>query len=142
MIPCAAALALFLTGTGALDFKAMTAVSRGGDRQELLRGPFIYCLVLAVVMGMQWQVTLPGICAIAIMCAGDGFADIFGRRFGKNRLPWNKGKSAEGSAAMFTFGAALAMGYAAWCTHTEHCICRSRTCPHVTESILFARNKL
>eukprot|EP00892_Ulva_mutabilis_P005558 jgi/Ulvmu1/3374/UM156_0031.1 len=114
LIPCAAATALLITGTGIMNFQALTAVSRGGEQNELLRGPLIYCVILTVVTVMQWQATLPGICAIAIMCGGDGFADIVGRRFGNSRLPWNKGKSAEGSAAMFTFGSALSMGLVAY----------------------------
>lgn len=36
------------------------------------------------------------------MCAGDGLAEVVGRRIGKHKLPWNKGKSWEGSAACVT----------------------------------------
>lgn len=111
LVPFTAGLALFLTGTGVLDINAMTTVSRSGGRKELLRGPFVYCVVLVLVTALKWQVTLPGICAVSMMCGGDGFADIIGRRFGKNKLPWNKVKSAEGSVAMFLFGAALSAGY-------------------------------
>ena len=40
-----------------------------------------------------------GIVAVAMMCGGDGFADIIGRRFGRgNALPWNAEKSFAGSA--------------------------------------------
>lgn len=105
--------------------QAMTTVSRGGDRKELLRGPFVYCVVLVVITAMRWQVTLPGICALSMMCGGDGFADIIGRRFGKNKLPWNDVKTAEGSFAMFLFGAALSEGCAS-CRTDIHLICSPR----------------
>lgn len=114
LVPFAAGLALFLTGNGLLNMQAMTTVSRGGDRKELLRGPFVYCVVLVVITAMRWQVTLPGICALSMMCGGDGFADIIGRRFGKNKLPWNDVKTAEGSFAMFLFGASLSEGLVAY----------------------------
>ncbi|MCX9010178.1 MAG: hypothetical protein OIN66_03545 [Candidatus Methanoperedens sp.] len=39
--------------------------------------------------------------AIAILAAGDGFAGVIGRRYGKHRLPFNKDKSWEGSVSGF-----------------------------------------
>ncbi|MDP2435038.1 MAG: hypothetical protein Q8P67_04795 [archaeon] len=37
-----------------------------------------------------------------VLCFGDGFADLLGRRFGRNYpLPWNRSKSVVGSAAFF-----------------------------------------
>lgn len=41
---------------------------------------------------------------LAMMCGGDGIADIVGRSFGSVKLPWNKDKSYAGSVAMFVFG--------------------------------------
>jgi phytol kinase len=39
---------------------------------------------------------------VALMCGGDGLADIIGRRFGGGaKLPHNRNKSWAGSAAMF-----------------------------------------
>jgi HAD superfamily phosphoserine phosphatase-like hydrolase len=38
-----------------------------------------------------------GYASIAILTLGDGFATIFGKRFGRVRLPFNKGKNVEGS---------------------------------------------
>ena len=40
--------------------------------------------------------------ALSSLCAGDGLAEVVGRRIGKHKLPWNKGKSWEGSAACVT----------------------------------------
>ena len=39
--------------------------------------------------------------AIAILAAGDGFAGVIGRRYGKHRLPFNSNKSWEGSVSGF-----------------------------------------
>jgi dolichol kinase len=35
--------------------------------------------------------------AITVLTLGDGFAHIFGMKFGKNTLPFNKGKNIEGT---------------------------------------------
>jgi farnesol kinase len=46
--------------------------------------------------------TVAGIIPIVILCIGDGFADIIGRRFGKRLagpIPWNNQKSIIGSTA-------------------------------------------
>ena len=45
------------------------------------------------------------------MCGGDGFADIVGRRIGRTKVPWNRGKSLEGSLAMFVCGTLMSCGY-------------------------------
>lgn len=46
-----------------------------------------------------------------ILCAGDGFADLIGRNFGKARLPWSTHKTWVGSVAFavssFVFAAAF-----------------------------------
>lgn len=41
--------------------------------------------------------------AISVLTLGDGGAHIFGMNFGKNRLPFNKGKNLEGTIAGFIF---------------------------------------
>ncbi|VVB93383.1 Uncharacterised protein [uncultured archaeon] len=47
--------------------------------------------------------------AIAVLAAGDGFAGVIGRRYGKHRFPFNKNKSWEGSLS--GFAAALLAGF-------------------------------
>jgi len=49
-----------------------------------------------------------------IMAWGDGFASIFGRKFGKTKIPWNENRSWAGSAAFLVFGAAAAIFFTAW----------------------------
>ena len=71
-------------------------------RRELLRGPLYYILVLIAVTVVYWRESPAGMVAVALMCGGDGIADIVGRRFGKgNPLPHNGNKSWAGSFAMF-----------------------------------------
>ncbi|HEY9205420.1 MAG TPA: hypothetical protein VIO58_05815 [Candidatus Methanoperedens sp.] len=47
--------------------------------------------------------------AIAILAAGDGFAGVMGRKYGKHRFKFNKNKSWEGSLS--GFGAASLVGF-------------------------------
>jgi len=50
-----------------------------------------------------------GYASIAILTLGDGFATIFGRKFGKIVFPFNKGKKVEGSVFGFLFASFGAM---------------------------------
>ncbi|MGQ9460060.1 MAG: HAD-IB family phosphatase [Candidatus Bathyarchaeaceae archaeon] len=50
-----------------------------------------------------------GYASIAILTLGDGFATIFGRKFGKIVFPFNKGKNVEGSVFGFIFAFVGAM---------------------------------
>ncbi|KPV63250.1 MAG: Phosphoserine phosphatase [Candidatus Bathyarchaeota archaeon BA2] len=47
--------------------------------------------------------------SIAILTLGDGFATIFGRKFGSATFPFNKGKKVEGSVFGFLFASVGAM---------------------------------
>jgi len=47
--------------------------------------------------------------SIAILTLGDGFASIFGRKFGNVVFPFNKGKNVEGSVFGFLFASVGAM---------------------------------
>ena len=70
-------------------------------RKELLRGPLYYGIILIGITLGFWRHHPAGFAAIALMCGGDGLADIAGRRFGRAKLPWNRNKSWVGSLAMF-----------------------------------------
>jgi len=68
-------------------------LQRLGHRQELLRGPFLYGAVISAITALYWRDSPVGVTAIAVLCAGDGFADIVGRRYGSsNRLPHSLNK--------------------------------------------------
>lgn len=103
LVPCLQALRLIAVGTGWLNSpNTVRAVSRGGDRSELLRGPLYYVLILVAITAIFWRENPIGVVALSLMCGGDGLADIIGRRFGgNNKLPYNESKSLSGSLAMF-----------------------------------------
>jgi len=84
------------------------AMSRTGDRREILKGPVYYGLVFVVMTVLYWLESPIGMVALMLMCGGDGLADITGRRFGKHKLPWNAGKSWAGSLGMLVGGWILA----------------------------------
>ncbi|MBU3965848.1 MAG: hypothetical protein KKG76_00495 [Euryarchaeota archaeon] len=50
--------------------------------------------------------------AIAILAAGDGFAGVIGRRYGKHRLYFNKDKTWEGSISGFIAASLTGFYYA------------------------------
>jgi len=103
---------LLLVGLGVLsDPGLVQSVSRQGDRAELLKGPLCYVLVLVGITLAFWRDNPAGTIAVSMMCGGDGFADIIGRRFGSSKLPWNPNKSWAGSIAMFVAGLAMASGF-------------------------------
>ena len=70
-------------------------------RRELLKGPLYYVLVLLAVTLLFWRQSPIGITVVALMCGGDGLADLVGRKFGSAKLPFNQNKSWAGSLAMF-----------------------------------------
>ncbi|KAJ7970524.1 Phytol kinase [Quillaja saponaria] len=94
----------------ASDEGLVKSVTREGNPQELLRGPLYYVLVLIFCDLAFWRESPIGIISLAMMCGGDGVADIVGRRFGSVKIPYNPQKSWAGSIAMFVFGFLLSIG--------------------------------
>ena len=87
----------------------VSTLSRGGDADELLRGPLYYTTVIAFTVLQFWR-TPTGVAVLSFMCAGDGLADVVGRRLGaEGKLPFNPEKSWAGSAAMFLGGAMVSL---------------------------------
>ncbi|KAL4199904.1 hypothetical protein AMTRI_Chr03g147130 [Amborella trichopoda] len=78
--------------------------------RELLRGPLYYVLALIYCTLFYWRESPIGVISLAMMCAGDGVADVLGRRFGNHKLPFNKQKSWVGSICMFVFGFSVSLG--------------------------------
>jgi phytol kinase len=109
LVPAAITGQFILVGTGLVrDPAAVRAMSRSGDRREILRGPLLYGLIFVALTLIYWQDTPIGITALMLLCGGDGLADILGRRFGSLKLPWNQGKSWIGMLGMFCGGLACA----------------------------------
>jgi phytol kinase len=110
LVPLVITVQFALVGTGILkDEAAVKAMSRTGDRREILRGPLFYGLVFVAVTLIYWKDSLVGIPALMMMCGGDGIADIAGRRVRSPKLPWSREKSAAGSLSVFLGGWVLTM---------------------------------
>ena len=86
------------------DIALVNAISRSGDMKEALGGPLIYAIILTICTFFYFRESPIGILAATQMAAGDGLADIFGRRWGKLKWPFSNKKSYIGSLA-FVLGA-------------------------------------
>jgi HAD superfamily phosphoserine phosphatase-like hydrolase len=60
-------------------------------------------LALGIILSLLFFSTPINFAVIAVISLGDSAASIFGRLFGKNSIPYNKGKNIEGSLAGFVF---------------------------------------
>ena len=105
LVPLLITAQFALVGTGIIrDEAAVRAMSRTGDRREILRGPLFYGLVFVAVTLIYWKDSLIGIPALMMMCGGDGIADIVGRNVDSSKLPWSREKSVAGSLSVFFGG--------------------------------------
>ena len=105
LVPLAFTIQFLLIGTGVINDEAsVKAMSRSGDRREILRGPLYYGIIFVLLTIIFWKSSPIGIVGLMLMCGGDGLADIFGRKWGSVKLPWNKGKSIVGSIGMLLGG--------------------------------------
>ncbi|XP_060210453.1 probable phytol kinase 1, chloroplastic isoform X1 [Lycium barbarum] len=111
VVPLTNCLRLVIHGLSlATDEGLIKSVTREGKPEELLRGPLYYVLVLILSAVLFWRESPVGIISVAMMCGGDGIADIVGRRFGSTKLPHNKQKSWAGSLSMFALGSLVSVG--------------------------------
>lgn len=109
LVPLAITFQFLLVGLGIIrDDAAVQAMSRSGDRREILRGPLFYGIIFVLLTILFWKDTPVGIVALMLMCGGDGLADVWGRRAGKSRIPWNPGKTWSGSMGMLIGGLGFA----------------------------------
>ena len=105
LVPSVITTQFVLVGTGILkDEAAVKAMSRTGDRREILRGPLFYGIVFILMTLIYWKDSPIGIPALMMMCGGDGIADIIGRRVRSPKLPWSQEKSMAGSLSVFAVG--------------------------------------
>lgn len=105
LVPFLITIQFALVGTGVIkDEAAVKAMSRTGDRREILRGPLFYGIAFVAVTLLYWKDSLIGIPALMMMCGGDGIADIVGRRIDSAKLPWSRKKSVAGSLSVFLGG--------------------------------------
>lgn len=105
LVPSINCLRLVIHGISLVpDEGLIKSVTRQGKPEELLRGPLFYVLVLILCAIVFWRESPIGMVSLAMMCGGDGIADIMGRRFGTLKIPYNQQKSWAGSISMFLFG--------------------------------------
>ena len=105
LIPLAITFQFALVGLGIMkDQASVDAMSRHGDRKEILRGPLFYGIVFVLITIFYWMDNPIGIIALMLLCGGDGLADIAGKRFGKAPIPWNRNKTWAGTIGMFIGG--------------------------------------
>jgi len=110
IVPLIITFQFFLIGIGVIkDEASVLAMSRTGNRKEILYGPLFYGIIFVLLSIIYWYDSPVGIIALMVLCGGDGFAEIIGRRFGKSKIPWSKTKSWVGSLGMFTGGWSLSL---------------------------------
>ena len=122
-VPALQALRLYLAGTSSNDSEMnelANAISRSGEKEETLGGPFIYVVILFSAVMLCFQDNLSGVIALSTMAAGDGMADIIGRRFGKNnKWFFSESKSIAGSLAFIVASTLCSIGLASWLMYTN-----------------------
>jgi len=110
LVPLSFTAQFALIGLGIIkDEASVAAMSRTGDRREILRGPLYYGIIFVLLTIVYWRSSPIGIVALMLMCGGDGLADIMGKRFGRVHLPWSPKKSWIGSLGMLIGGWVFAM---------------------------------
>lgn len=110
LVPLLFTLQFLLIGTGVIkDEASVKAMSRSGDRREILRGPLFYGIIFVLLTIIYWKNSPIGIIGLMLMCGGDGLADIFGRKWGTQKIPWNSVKSWAGMAGMLLGGWVLSI---------------------------------
>jgi phytol kinase len=115
LVPMAITVQFALVGFGIIkDEAAVAAMSRTGDRREILRGPLFYGIVFILITILFWTKNPSGMIALMMLCGGDGLADIFGKKFRSPILPWSRSKSVAGSLAMYIGGWLFSVGIIAF----------------------------
>jgi phytol kinase len=105
VIPLLITIQFVLVGVGVIkDEAAVKALSRSGDRREILRGPLYYGIIFVLITLIFWTDSPIGIAALMLLCGGDGLAEILGRQFGKKTLPWSSSKTYIGSLGILVGG--------------------------------------
>jgi len=110
LVPFLITVQFALIGLGVVkDQASVQAMSRTGDRREILRGPLFYGIVFVVMTLVYWKTSPIGMTALMLMCGGDGLADVLGRVIPSARIPWSRNKSVAGSLSMLVGGWVVAV---------------------------------
>ncbi len=94
-----------------INFPILSTITwRAANKPELYEfatAPIFFAL--GIVFSLILFPASASYASIAILTLGDGFANIFGRKFGSVNFPFNKGKNVEGSIFGFLFASFGAM---------------------------------
>jgi dolichol kinase len=88
----------------------VNAISRSGEKKEALGGPLVYTIVLLISTLLWFRENPAGVVAVSQMAAGDGMADIVGRRWGSQKWSFAPKKSIAGTAAFVVAAFAVTTG--------------------------------
>jgi phytol kinase len=111
VVPLLITLQFLLVGIGVIkDQSAVDAMSRTGNRREILKGPLFYGIAFVILTIAYWKDNPTGIIALMMLCGGDGLAEVVGSRFGKLHLFWSKKKTWLGTLGMFLGGILFSIG--------------------------------
>lgn len=125
-VPLTNAFRLYLASTAPSDGDAQSsrgsndeaalarAVSRSGNSKEALGGPFVYVLIMAAAVLGWWRSSPIGVVALATLAAGDGVADLVGRRFGTNNQWPGLKKSVAGTLGFVAAATITSFGLLLW----------------------------
>ncbi len=105
LVPFAITVQFALVGLGIMkDEASVKAMSRTGDRHEILRGPLFYGIMFVALTVIFWKDSPVGMTALMVMCGGDGIADLVGRRFKSRIIAYSPEKSLAGSLGVLIGG--------------------------------------
>jgi phytol kinase len=105
LVPLMFTVQFALIGMGIVkDEASVKAMSRSGDRREILKGPLFYGIIFVVLTLVYWRNSPIGMVALMLMCGGDGLADVVGRGLKSPKLPWSKEKTWLGTLGMLLGG--------------------------------------
>ncbi|KAG7369975.1 hypothetical protein IV203_027721 [Nitzschia inconspicua] len=109
-------LRLYLAGTGQGESTLAQTISRSGDKKEVLGGPFIYVCIFHAFIWLFWRNSFVGVIAMSTMAAGDGMADLVGRKWGaSSKWSWSDGsKSKVGTLAFGLSAFVVSFSLASW----------------------------
>jgi dolichol kinase len=131
-VPFAFTIKMVAVGIGAVrDEEVVRALSRKGDRSELLYGPLLYGIAFVVASVVFWFDSLHAIVALMMLCVGDGSAALLGsfamrkqsagarnttrhvpaRPWYAMPLPWNTDKSVVGLVAFIVLSTVASVAY-------------------------------
>ena len=105
LVPAGISAQFAAVGLGIIeDQAAVDAMSRSGDRREILKGPLLYGIVFVVLTLVFWKTSEIGVIALMMLCGGDGLADVIGTRVKSIALKWSKNKTLAGTLGVFLGG--------------------------------------